>query len=350
MMLALLMTGGIQAQKQKSVTDLPDISVIGNFTATRTDSATNFDVKELEFAFQQYLYPSVKADIFTALHKESSGERNFELEEAYLTFSDLIGVIMPNTKKNTGIGAIVGKKFLNVGKMNAKHPEQWEFTDRPLVLKQFLGESENLSAEGGLVMALLPLPFFSQVELGYWTASSHAEEAGEEEAHSGIEYENRLLTGRLWNSFSLSNSKEVELGLSYLLGNATADNSDDKPNVMGVDLSYTQDFSKNKMLTLRSELLQAKYAESGEAKATQSGAFLSGLYKFSPHYQAGIRMGTLGKHGDEGNVKTQWAAVLTRKLTETARVSFQYSTGSNVEDQLTVQMFFGMGPHSHVLY
>ncbi len=345
---AIILNTSTYAQTKKEVTDLPDISVIGNFIGTHTDSKKRFDVKEIEFSFQHYLYPSVKADVFAALHKEESGKRNFELEEAYITFSDLYNVLVPNSTTNLGLGAIVGSKLLNIGKTNPLHPEQWDFVDRPLVLKNFLGNEEGLSAEGGQLMYLLPVPFFSQIELGYWTANTHAEETGEAELHSGIEYKNRLFTGRLWNSVPLSETQEFEFGLSYLLGNASASSSNDKQNVMGIDVTYTKEISTDQFMKLQSELYHAKYGEEGERK-NQKGAFISGLYQWNPYYQTGIRFGTLGKHGGEGNTKNQWSLMVTRKLTDTSKLRFQYNTGKNIDDTITVQFVFGMGPHAHVL-
>ena len=40
------------AQEKRMVTDLPDVSVIGNFVATSTPSQTSFHVQEIEFSFQ----------------------------------------------------------------------------------------------------------------------------------------------------------------------------------------------------------------------------------------------------------------------------------------------------------
>ena len=71
----------IQSQ-QKKVTELPDISVIGTMVGKTTEDHKTFDVKEIEFSFQHYLYPGVKADIFAALHKHN-GVRTFELEESF---------------------------------------------------------------------------------------------------------------------------------------------------------------------------------------------------------------------------------------------------------------------------
>ena len=50
-------------------TSLPDISVIGNVVGQSNDTKKDLSLKELEIAFQHYLYPSVKANVFLAFHK-----------------------------------------------------------------------------------------------------------------------------------------------------------------------------------------------------------------------------------------------------------------------------------------
>ena len=99
LMSMLLLSQSLLFAQEKKVTDLPDISVIGNFVGSRTESKNNFNVQEIEFAFQHYLYPSVKANVFTALHKESN-KMNFELEEAYVDFSDITSILLPNSDRS----------------------------------------------------------------------------------------------------------------------------------------------------------------------------------------------------------------------------------------------------------
>ena len=178
-LILLLSCGTVSAQQQGKATDLPMFSVIGNFVGSHNEVEKNFDVQELEFAFQHYLYPSVKADIFAALHKEESGERVFELEEGYVTFSDFFGVLFSDYDSNLGIGAIVGKKLINIGKANQLHFDTRKFVDRPLAIQQFFDGSEGLSGEGATFSYLLPLPFFSQLEIGGWTVDEHAHEEDE---------------------------------------------------------------------------------------------------------------------------------------------------------------------------
>lgn len=362
--LMLFVSTAIFSQNSK-VTDLPDISVIGSFLGSKIDGNNKFNVNEIEFSFQHMLYPSVKADIFVALHKEEDSEKLvLELEESYVTFLDLPYVIAPNFFNKTGIGAILGKKMINFGKINPLHPEQRSFIDRPVAVQTFLGGAESLAGQGMQISTLLPFSFFSQLEIGYWTVAAHEEhneeatgegegDAGEaEDSHSlhGIEYENRLLNARLWNSFALSDSREIELGLSYLLSNTTADSNNEKPSLMGIDFSYNVELSTFKSLSFMSEFYKANYAGEGDqTKETQIGGFASIFYNFNSTYSAGFRLGLLGKHGDEGEQKTQYSIIGVRQLTETSKFRIQYNSGEEVEDAIYFQFIFGMGPHSHVL-
>ncbi len=347
-MLSILCLGtSLLAQEKRMVTDLPDISVIGNFMGTYSEEKKSFDVNEIEFSFQHYLYPGVKANIFTALHKEENGELKYELEEGYVTFSDFFGTLTPNSPFKPRLGVSLGKKLVGIGKHNQLHPEQWAFADKPLALQHFFS-GHGLSMEGAQASYLLPTGFFSQLELSYGAVAAHEEEEGAEEAH-GVEYESAIVNTRLWNAFELSSSKELEIGLNYLTGNPGADSSNDKQTVAGVDITYTQELKSDRSIKLSAEVFNADYGEEGESKETQLGGYVSGVYQINKLHKAGLRYGTLGKHGDEGKEKNQIAVMLERQLTETSKFRLQYNTGEDVNDAVVVQFIFGMGPHSHVL-
>ncbi len=270
-----------------------------------------------------------------------------ELEEAYVAFSDITTTLFPSASYGKGIGVTVGKKLLPIGRLNALHSEQLSFVDMPMVNQQFFGTDHNLSGEGALFSYLLPLPFFSQVELGYWTASSEEEE--DEESHSEIEYSNRIFNGRLWNGFDISDSQNVELGFSYVLGNASSSSTEDQQLITGIDAMFTQELSTDQSLRFHAEYYEAKYGEDDEARETQTGSFVSAFYEINSMYDAGIRYGILNAHGDEGDDQTKWSLIANRQLTEASKLRVQYSTGDNVEDTVYLQFIFGMGPHSHVL-
>lgn len=357
LIIAIVMAGLVSmshAQTQKKVTDLPNISVIGNIVGVSNDHQKTMDVKDIEFSFQHYLYPSVKADVFVGLHKEN-GKRTLELEEGYVTFLDTFNVFFPNMGLPSGLGTIVGKKLIGYGKTNALHPEQWQFIDRSLLNQTFLGKGHGLSAEGVQLSALLPVPFFSQLEWGFWTASAHGHDVedgdhgnhgGHADAH-GIEYENRLMSTRLWNSFSLAKTTELEFGLNVLIGNATA-SKDDQQALMGFDLTWSQDWG-GRAFTLYGEMASSRYGHEGEPRELQRASVVSATIDVVNDLQLGVRYDQLGKHGDEGEDVSQLAFLATRQLTETSKFRLQYNTGEHVEDTVMAQFIFGMGPHSHVL-
>ena len=265
------------------------------------------------------------------------------MEEAYVEFSDVVSLLTME-ESAYGLSAIVGKKQLGIGKINPLHPEQWDFVDRSVTTQQFFGEDHALAADGLQVMGLLPVSFFSQLELGYWKAEAHSATA----THSSVEYENRILTGRLWNSFALSDEQELQVGINYLLGNASGD-TDDQQEVMVYDVTYSQDLGKNQSYTLLAEIYDAKYGDHGQPREKQNGYFVSGVYQFDAYYDAGVRYAHLGTHGTGGNELSQYSFMLTRQLTDTSKFRVQYNTGTNVEDTILAQFIFGMGPHSHVL-
>ncbi|MGA0242607.1 MAG: hypothetical protein ACO3K7_06420 [Candidatus Marinamargulisbacteria bacterium] len=331
-------------------TKLPDISVIGNFLGTHNDHQKSFDVNEIEFSFQHYLYPGIKANVFTALHKEANGQRAFELEEAYIDFTNLTHTITGESSPRWAVGSIIGKKYLNIGKTNPLHPEQWDFVDRDISTQQFLGGEEGLSAEGAQMSYLLPLPFFSQIELGYWTANAGHGHDDHHDTSDNVAYENRIVTGRLWNSFVVSDTQEVEFGTSYLWGNASSNDDHEQPTLLAFDATYNHDLGNTSALKLQSEVYMADFGDEDHGeKEEQRGGFIGAFYSLNKTYDAGVRYGVLGRHGDEGNKQTQWAWLITRQLTETSKFRVQYNTGENTESTLLLQFIFGMGPHAHVL-
>lgn len=352
---AVLMQNPIGAQNAKS-TELPDISVIGNFLYQQPeDNEAEFNVREVEFAFQHALYPGVRADIFTALHQED-GETNFELEEAYLTFDNILYTWAPNLPFNPGIGSVIGKKFVEFGKWNAKHPEQWVSADRPLPMQAFLGGSESLAAEGIALNYTVPTPFFLQVQVGQWTVGHGHEEDGIDESHSHegdvevMEHKNPISTARIWSSFALSDSQELELGVSTIQGNNRERRSSLQRNVDGADITYTYTRSTYQYLTINAEALRARYAdEEGEPAETQDGHTIGAHLRFSKHYDAGIRYDVLEEHGGGSHTIKQTAVYTTRQLTDTMKMRLQYNSSEELENVTTLQFIFGMGPHSHVL-
>ena len=93
--------------------------------------------------------------------------------------------------------------------------------------------------------------------------AGHGEAEDGEDAHAeegGVEFEERLLTTRLWNSFDLSDSSELELGFSAVFDNLTTqDSADVKKELYAVDTQFSYDLADDSRIRLLLEGYSANY-------------------------------------------------------------------------------------------
>src|SRR5215831_10765713 len=133
----------------------PDIAVIGDFLGAlgkpNTDPANGFlplplfEMHESEAAFQAVVDPYARADFFF-----SFGEEGVNLEEGYITFTELPG----------GLLTKVGKFRAAFGKVNTLHNHVLPWTDRPLVTNNLVAGEDGIDNAGISVARLIPNPWF----------------------------------------------------------------------------------------------------------------------------------------------------------------------------------------------
>lgn len=345
---------GFQEISKRPPTELPNFSLIGIANANFQENAKrDMGINEIEFAYQSYLFPNVKADVFAAFHLEEDGSRAFELEESYVTFLDLFNVLAPqhNFSFLDGTQAIVGRKFLNFGKVNALHAEQLEYSIRPAVLDRFLGgvEGHGLALEGISIARTLPFPFFAQLEVGVWDYTDAHDHGDEEEAEEATpEYGLNIYTTRLWTSFAVSEKSELEFGSSAVLSGPDG-NPDDKVTTIGGDITYTYILAPRRKFLLQAELLQTEYHNhAAEVDEKLTGGYIYTSLDLSRTWTGGLRY-----DGVEGAVAlsgySAFSVILRRQLTETSQFRFQYVSPKDGDTQFITQFVFGFGPHAHVL-
>src|SRR5207244_2993838 len=110
----------------------PDIAVIGDFLGAGGQNTVApspaLEMHESEAAFQAVVDPYARADFFI-----SFGEEGVNLEEGFLTFTELPG----------GLLTKVGKMRAAFGKVNGLHNHVLPWTDRPLVINNLLGDEDG---------------------------------------------------------------------------------------------------------------------------------------------------------------------------------------------------------------
>lgn len=329
------------AQEVQKRLDLPDISVVGDVTGTFSDDKTEADrnkivLRKCEVALQGYLYPDMRADVFVALHRcADEGKYKAELEEGYISF---LRTPIPN------LSLKAGKKLLDFGKINPRHPHHWNFVDRPEVLKSYLGD-HGLAGQGVNFSYLLPTPFFFQWDLGAWHVDS---EHNHSEDILGLAQE--TYSTRLWSSFALTENQELELGLSGVRGYGTHYyEHKDKVKVGGIDLTYRYIGEKYRRLIFQNEFLFLN-RDVPVGDLDRWGFYSHLNYRFDKYWDVGMRYDWMETPFPDKKEKSFISGILTRSLTETTKLRLQYKYDIKDDDHTVyLQAGFGIGPHAHPL-
>lgn len=335
--------------------ELPDISIVGDITTYFTsledqEEDNHIRVREVELAIGGFLYPGIRADVYGALHYHE-GAYETELEEAYVNFLQT---------PIRGLSFKVGKQYLNIGKINSLHPHSWNYVTRPLVQSAFLGD-HGLAATGITAALLIPVPFFLQVELGAWhTDAAHEheaeseegdhEEGEEEEHHHEFGLAGETYSGRLWSSFPIAASSELEIGASAVTSHGPHHEEEkDDVTLTSMDLTWRSVLSAYRKLTIQGEWYRLdRSMDEGDFQRT--GGFVFAGFRFDRRWDIGARYDWTEMPVDDLEEQSRASLILTHSLSEMTRIRAQYDYDiENEEHEGFIQILFGIGPHTHAL-
>jgi hypothetical protein len=322
---------------------IPDISAIGMFSGFVTSDKTNTDrnkllVDSFETAFQGYVYPNIYMSFFPAIHRHD-GNLEAELCEGYAEFQNI----------GAGFSLQVGKIHADVGEINKEHAHKRLEFDQPAVLTKFFGE-HGLVGQGPTVRFLFPWSLFTELKLSAYTLSS-GEHSHDEEGGGAFQLGDWAAIGKLKVSGALTDSSELEGGLSFIAskGPHYSEHQDDVI-VGGADFRYRKWFDGYKRLTFRNELfMMHRQIPIG----TQNRV---GFYNFL-EYRADKYLSTAIRHDwaeavASGDRTQSISPIVAWNFTESTRLLAQYSYYlKNPDDthQFGLQLVIGLGPHSHTM-
>lgn len=343
--------------------NLPDISVIGviegHTSSDKSDGTRNkLEFSEIETAFQGYIYPKMKADVFLAIHRHGD-EYEAEICEAKASF---LGVL-------PGLSAQAGKIHVDFGRLNKVHTHHRGMIDQPPVLTNFLGD-HGLVGQGLTLAYLLPLPFYAELQGGAWTVPPHehaisadntAEVPGVSGSTetvpvvpecSGFSVADKVYTGRLVSSFALGAKSELLIGLNALKGKGSHyEHHQDEVKMGGADLTFKFWPSAYGRWTFQNEWFHlVRKVPVGKLNRDGFYSFLN--YRWSRYWDAGVRFDYSENALPAISYERAYSAVLTNHLTETTHARLQYKHRNRdgaKADEAWVQLSFGLGPHSHDL-
>jgi hypothetical protein len=334
----------------------PDISVIGDFRALwRTQEAAeslgtnefSFVPEEIELAYNGYLNPYMRADVFIGFHVS---EEAIDVEEFNMT-------VLRGLPWSLQFNA--GRYLIDFGKLNTQHSHQWGWLDTPLMIRTMLGE-EGLRTDGGRLTAMLPVgdnafglsvSAFSSSAFGHEHGEEgHAEE--EEEAAPEI-----MGSGRASLFSQFSDTWSAEVGGSFMGG--TYDPAEQlNVTLGGIDakLKWRPDTYRSFVWTFEAMTSDREIAEEDSVSLTifdvkATGAFTSAYLQFRKRWDVGGYYDWTEDATVEGAETTGVGAWFAFNVVEeTARFSLVYRHETSdfytyTDDSLTLQFLWSLGPH-----
>ena len=273
-----------------------------------------FTLQQAELGFAGAVDPYFRAETYIVYSLDPiEGESVVEIEEAFATTQSL----------PWGLELEAGHFFTEFGRINPRHPHQWEWQDQPVVNTRLFG-GDGMRAPGARIGWLTPLPWFSELHYGIQNANGETmvsflanDEVFEERAIGGRPFTDRDVDGigdlvhlaRWDNSWDLTPQTAVKVGLSGLYG----------PNPTGEDAEtwiYGADFVAKwrgarslrgwPFLLLQAEIMRRDYEAAGftfEAEPDDPaddvavagdtlhdwGLYTQALYGFDLGWAAGLR-------------------------------------------------------------
>jgi hypothetical protein len=319
----------------------PDIAVIGDFLGAAGRNTVNpspaLEMHESEAAFQAVVDPYARADFFI-----SFGEEGVNLEEGFLTFTELPG----------GLLTKVGKMRAAFGKVNTLHNHVLPWTDRPMVINNLVGGEDGIDDAGISVARLINNPWIFLEATGQVFRGDSGDNLFHSSKPGDLSY-----VGHLRAYHDITEDSNIDLGFSYSQGHNRAGIVDDidvgrfKTKLYGFDATFRWRPLQRSIYHSfigRTELIWSRRDQfDGLQKAM--GYYASGDYQFGRRWFAGLRYDRSDHADDASLFDTGQSVVLTYWPSEFSQVRGQYrrtkyAIGPTANEFL-FQFQFSIGAH-----
>jgi hypothetical protein len=334
----------------------PDFSAIGDMRifARGSQAADSmgtepvaFSFEELELALDGHLNPYMRASVYLGIHGTGPA---VDVEEAYLMVLRGLPLSLQLT---------AGRYLLDFGRINAQHPHQWAWAERPLMAREFLGP-EGARATGLRATTLVALGETAVTLSGSAFNGDALAEGGtfgdEHDEHEHAEGATKIMgSGRVSGFRPLSDVWSFELGVSYLSGAFDAAEGL-KTDVAGADLKLRwRPDSYRSLVWIAEAMTGSRDAEPDSTGAITaidaSGFFSSAELQWRKRWSGGGYIDWSESTTVGGATTTAGGAFLAfSPAEETARISLIYrhetSDLADYDDySVTLQFLWSLGPH-----
>ena len=319
----------------------PDMAMIGDFLGAAGRNTVNpnpaLEMHESEASFQAVVDPYARADFFV-----SFGEEGVDLEEGFLTLTELPGKLLMR----------VGKMRAAFGKVNSLHNHVLPWTDRPLVIANLVGGEDGIDDAGFSVARLIPAgPVFLEAT-GQVFRGDSGESLFRSSKRGDLSY-----VGHLRAYHDISESTNLDLGASYSYGHNPAGIINDvdigrfTTKLFGGDVTLRWRPLRRAIyhqFVGRSEIVWSDHGQFG-GRQRAMGYFASGDYQFARRWFVGGRYDRSERADDSTLLDKGGSAVLTYWPSEFSQVRGQYRRTDYADgptaNELLFQFQFSIGAH-----
>jgi len=317
------------------------MAVIGDFLGAagrnQVDPNPALEMHESEAAFQAVVDPYARADFFI-----SFGEQGVNLEEGFLTFTELPG----------GLLTKVGKMRAAFGKVNTLHNHVLPWTDRPLVIKNLVGGEDGIDDAGISVARLIPNRWMFLEATGQVFRGDSGDSLFKSSERGDLSY-----VGHLRGYQDLSESTNVDLGFSVSGGHnpsgivGDADLGRFTTRLFGIDATLRWKPLQRSIyhsFIARSEIIWSRRDQPNGLQAA-SGFYLSGDYQLGRRWFAGLRFDRSDRADNAAITDEGQSLLLTYWPSEFSQVRGQYRRTAYGDgptaNELLFQFQFSIGAH-----
>jgi|SRR5882672_4337404 len=328
----------------------PDISLIGDFIGTagrnNVSPSPSLQMHETEVGMQAIIDPYARADAFL-----SFGETGVNVEEAYITFTSL----------PAGLLLKVGKMRADFGKVNTIHNHALSFIDRPLVTNNLVGGEDGIDDAGLSLSRFLPAP-----KNWFLEGTAQVFRGDSDDLFTAYRRQDLSVVGHLRAYRDLSESTNLDLGLSYSRGNSAGLQTASNPSAFFTNL-YAADTTLRwrplrraiyHSFLFRNEFFWSARDQLSLANAFQTqhafGFYSSAEYRANRRWTIGGRFDRSGRATNASLTDTGFSGILTYWPSEFSQIRGQYRYGhlwDTSNDRFTnaneflFQFLFVMGAH-----
>ena len=312
----------------------PDISLngdlLGSMGRNEVRPVPGMEMHEAELGVQSVIDPYSRGDVFF-----SFGETGVNVEEAFLTFTDLPGEFV----------AKLGKMRADFGKVNTTHNHALAWTDRPLVTENLLNGEDGINDMGLSLSRILPAPGDLFLEATAQVFRGDSGDLFKASRKNDLSY-----VGHLRAYEDLTENTNLEFGYSFAQGHNELGH-EYLTRLNGIDLSLRWKPLRRSIyhsLLWRSEFVWSRRDQLlGQERAF--GLYSSLEYRLDQRWTIGTRYdwsqrATLATQLDRGG-----SALLTYWMSEFSQVRGQYRftryDGKRDASEVRLQLIFVMGAH-----